>query len=326
MRRFGKYLGRLLLALLIAGGLVWAFAPREPVDLGIEFTAESLGPDLEAYLAASEARFAGIVPDTEKRILWAGAPGVQTPLSVVYIHGFSATRQEISPVPEDVAAALGANLFSTRLAGHGRGGAAMAEPLAGDWIEDMAEALAIGRRLGRRVLVIGTSTGGTLAAIAAVEPALAQDLAGIVFVSPNFGINPVASFLLGLPLVRQWGPVLVGQTRSFPAHNEAHGRYWTTSYPTVAAVPLEALVRHALTLDYTTTTTPALFVYSDRDQVVQPARTADIAAQWAGPVQSWQPELTAGDDPNAHLIAGAIMSPGQTAPVVARIVDWARGL
>ena len=69
-----------------------------------------------------------------------------------------------------------------RLAGHGRSGAAMAEPLAGDWIEDMAEAMAIGRRLGDRVVVIATSTGGTLAAIAATDPVLSEGLAGVVLV------------------------------------------------------------------------------------------------------------------------------------------------
>ena len=32
------------------------------------------------------------------------------------------------------------------------------------------------------------------------------------------------------------------------------------------------------------------------------------------------------DDPYAHVIAGDILSPGQTEPVIAIITDWARGL
>ena len=91
--------------------------------------------------------------DAAKRIVWAGAAGQKTPLAVIYVHGFSASAEEIRPVPDEVAKALGANLFYTRLAGHGRSGDAMAEPLAGDWIEDMAEAMAILQKLsGERPL------------------------------------------------------------------------------------------------------------------------------------------------------------------------------
>ena len=86
-------------------------------------------------------------------------------------------------MPEEVARALGANLFFTRLTGHGRTGAAMAEATAEDWLADMAEAMEIGRRLGQRVVVIGTSTGGTLAAIAATDPQLNAGLAGTVLIS-----------------------------------------------------------------------------------------------------------------------------------------------
>jgi alpha-beta hydrolase superfamily lysophospholipase len=190
----------------------------------------------------------------------------------------------------------------------------------------MAEALAIGRRLGDRVIVISTSTGGTLAAIAATDPALGENLAGIVFVSPNFGIDKTAAFLLNLPFVREWGPLVAGEERSFDTRNAAHAKFWTTRYPTVAAVPMEALVNHALAQDYTKAQTPALFIYAMDDRVVQPRVTAGIAAQWGGPSDSYHPDLTENDDPYHHVIAGDIMSPDQTAPTVARILAWAKGL
>ncbi len=195
MRSFGKFIGRVLLGLVVIIGLIVVFAPKEPVNRNAGFDAGTLGDDLDAYLAKSESKFTDIVPTTQKEIVWAGAKGAKTPLSVIYIHGFSATKFEIRPVPDQVAAALNANLFFTRLAGHGRGSAPMAEPNAGDWIADMREALAIGRRLGDRVLVISTSTGGTLAAIAATDPEMARDVAGMIFVSPNFGIDKTASFI-----------------------------------------------------------------------------------------------------------------------------------
>ncbi|MGB3280744.1 MAG: alpha/beta fold hydrolase [Pseudorhodobacter sp.] len=326
MRKLGIFLGRALLALLLLTALAFAFAPKEPVDRSRAFDPASLGADLDAYLVASEAKFTDIVPTTQKEIIWAGAKGAKTPLSIVYLHGFSATKHEIRPVPDRVAAALGANLFYTRLSGHGRGSAPMAEPNAGDWLLDTAEALAIGRRLGERVIVISTSTGGTLAAIAATDPALAKSVAGMVFVSPNFGIDKTASFLLNLPFVREWGPLVAGEERSFDTRNPDHAKYWTTRYPTVATVPMEALVQYALKRDYAKATAPALFIYAQDDRVVQPEVTKEIAGKWGAAHETYHPSLTAADDSYRHIIAGDIISPDQTEPTVARILAWAKGL
>lgn len=326
MRKFGRILGRLLLWGVIALAAVYVFGPTEPVDRSIAFDEASLPADLDAYLALEESAFPDIRPDTEKRIFWNGAAGEKTPLAVVYLHGFSASRQEISPVPEDVAKALGANMFMTRLAGHGRSNDALAEPLAGDWLEDTAEALAIGRRLGDRVVVIATSTGGTLAAIAATDAEMSRDIAGMVLISPNFGIEPVATFLLGLPWVRDWGPLLVGETRSFEPENEKSAMYWTTSYPTVATVAMAALVRHAVRLDFGAAMIPALFLFSPKDQVVDPDATERVVAAWGGAKEVQYPVLTAEDDTNAHLITGDVRSPNQTQRFVSWIIDWAKGL
>ncbi len=285
-----------------------------------------MGNDLDAYLAREEARFHDITPGTEKRIVWAGAKGAKTPFAVVYLHGYSATSEEIRPVPDEVARALGANLFFTRFTGHGRPGAALATATTGDWLNDTAEALAIGKRIGERVIVISTSTGGTLAALAADDPRLAPEIDGIVFISPNFGLHNPLAFLLNWPFVRIWGPWVGGATQSFTPVNEANARYWTTRYPTVATVPLAALVRAAAGRDYAQVKIPALFLFSPQDQVVRPDITAKIAAAWGGPKQVAHPVLTARDDALHHVIAGAILSPDQTAPTVARILAWARGL
>lgn len=329
MRRFGKFLGRLLLVLFALFAAAWAFGPEEPVDREISFDASTLPDDpaqIQAWLDTREFQFSNLRAEAAKRIVWAGAPGARTPLVVLYVHGFSASAEEIRPVPDKVARALGANLFFTRLAGHGRDGAAMAAPLAGDWIEDMAEAMAIARRLGDRVVVVSTSTGATLAAIAATDPQLSQSMAGIVMVSPNFGVRSAAGRILDLPMARWWGPVVAGPTRSFEPKNDAHARHWTTSYPTVALFPMAALVRHARGLDYSAVTLPALVLYSPDDQVVSPARTEEVMAGWGGPVRLEPRQMGPGDDPDSHVIAGDILSPGQTDATVGVIVDWAGGL
>ncbi|KAG1647717.1 Mycophenolic acid acyl-glucuronide esterase, mitochondrial [Nymphon striatum] len=250
MQVFGKWLGRVLLLLLVVGAGLWFFAPREPVDTVISFDSNALGDNLDEYLSVSEGEFDDITEGVEKRIIWAGQKGEPTAISIVYIHGFSATSEEIRPVPDKLAALLGANLFYTRLKGHGRGGLAMTEPVAGDWLEDTAEALAIGRRLGEQVIVIATSTGGTAAAIAATDAALMQNVKGIAMISPNFRVRSPAAVVLEWPLVRSWAAIVAGAERSFAPHNEAHGKYWTTIYPTTALIPMSALVKYARDADY----------------------------------------------------------------------------
>lgn len=323
MRRFGKIVGQGLFLLSVLLAAIWFLTPPERMDRAVTFDPASLPENLDDYLDISERRFDDIVPGVEKRIVWAGEKGAKTRLAVVYIHGFSATSEEIRPVPDLVAEALGANLFFTRLTGHGRGGAAMAEAEAGDWLEDIAEAIAIGRRLGDRVIVMGTSTGATLAVLAASEPALAEGMAGLVLISPNFALQSTAASILDMPLARWWGPMVAGPSRSFAPLNENHAKYWTTAYPTIALFPMAALMREARDVDYAAIPIPALLVYSPEDQVIDPTALGPVIGGWGGPVEIAERHMTPGDDPFSHVIAGDILSPGQTADVARLITAWA---
>lgn len=326
MRRMFKGLGIALLVLGLTAGVVTVVFPPDGVDREIAFDPATLPNDLDGWLASQEAAVPALRPESGKEIVWAAAPGAKTPLALVYIHGFSADREEIRPVPDDVAAALGANLFFTRLAGHGRDGAAMAEPTAGDWLEDVAEAMAIGRRLGDRVILIGTSTGGTLAALAATDPALSQGLAGVVLVSPNFKVRNPAAFLLDLPLAPIWAPWIAGRQAGFTPINDGQAAHWTTSYPSAAFFPMAALLREAKRTDFGAAKVPLLVMSNPKDQVIDPAAIAPVVAAWGGKVTSV--DLTPGpkDDPFGHVLAGRILSPDLTDTVVETILNWTPSL
>lgn len=314
----------ILLAAAIAG--LFLFGPREPVDPVPDFDAAALPADLDAYLAAREAVVGGIVPGAEKRIVWAGRPGGRTGWAVLYLHGFSATAEELRPLPDLVAKGLGANLYFARLAGHGLGPERFSGPAVNDWMIDVAEALAIGRRIGDRVLVIATSTGGTLAAEAALQPDLAAQIDGIVFISPNFGIRSAAARLLDWPFARLWLPSVAGAERCFAPGNARQRTYWTTCFPTVALLPMAAVVRHAAAADYSGVTVPAYFLYAPQDRIVSAARTREVAERWGRPAAVEEVRLGAGDDANAHVLAGDAFSPSMTHPLAGRILAWARAL
>lgn len=321
-----KRLLRGAMVLSAAVAALFVIGPYEPVDLKVRFDETAIGADPAAYLARREAVFDDLIKGAEKRIDWAAAAGQKTPVSVVYLHGFSATNQEISPVPERVAQALGANLYAVRLAGHGRSADAFAGPTVNDWMVDFAEAMAIGRAIGDEVLIIATSTGGTIAALGMFDEQASKGVKGITFVSPNFGINHAAAPLLTFPAARHWVPLVTGATRGFTPLNDEQAKYWTESYPTTALMPMAAMVKVAANSRYGVVNVPALFIYSKEDQVVSAKATEKVAADWGGIVHRHLVPRGPGIDPSAHVLAGDIVSPNGTDPTVERILAWARGL
>lgn len=330
MRVF-KVLGRLvsyfLIGLVLFAGAMWAFGPREPAELSGSFDARKFGEGVQVYFESIESGVEGLRPGVKKRVIWReGFKEQRTPVSVLYLHGFSATSEEIRPVPDLVADALGANLVYTRLTGHGRDGEALAKATVADWMHDLAEGLAAARAVGERVVVLSTSTGGTLAAAAAMDAELSKDVAAMIFVSPNFGVNDPAAPLLTLPGARWWVPLVAGPTRSFAPDSDAQAAFWTTSYPTVSLLPMAALVKAVAGLDFSQARVPALFWISPEDQVVRADITVDVADRWGGVSEVHTVATGEGIDPSGHVIAGAIMSPAGTDPAMEGMVQWLRSL
>lgn len=198
----------------------------------------------------------------------------------------------------------------------------MAEATVAAWMRDTAEALAIARRIGERVIVISTSTRGTLSAAAACDPSLSQNVAGMVFVSPNFGVNNPAARLLTWPFARSWIPLLVGHTRTVETISPEHGRYWTNGYPIVATLPMAALVKKVISKNFGAVDTPALFIISEKDTVVRPDMIERNAQRWGGEKQVFKFVPGHNDDVEAHVLAGDIFSSDRTGEVLKHILDW----
>jgi pimeloyl-ACP methyl ester carboxylesterase len=315
----------LIAAVFVAGVALWFFGPREPADLTVHFDAAAIGTDPDRYLARTEADVPNLRPADAKEIVWAyPASRAKTPLAVVYIHGFSASKEEMRPLPDEVAKALGANLFLTRLSGHGRDGVALARTNVNEWINDLAEAVAVGRTIGERVIVVANSTGGTLATLGASRLGLMDGVAGLVLLSPNYRLLDRWAFLLDWPFARDFGPRLMGAERSFTPSNTAQAEHWTTRYPTTALLPLGALLRETRKVRPAGMTIPAFFLYSPGDRLVDPAATEAMAAGWGASHQALQ--VPSSDDPLNHVLAGRILSPDTTDEIAARIVDWVRAL
>lgn len=309
----------LLLATLIG---VFLAGPRVAVDT--QLTALQLPADLDPYLASREAHYPDITANTEKTIIWAHPDKRKTALSVIYLHGFSATRQETAPLSEQIAQQLGANLFYTRLTGHGRSGATMAEASVNDWLNDSQEALQIGAQLGERVLVIATSTGATLATWLATQPQ-SKNVLAYAMISPNFSPKDPAAQVLTWPWAKYFAPLLIGPEHHWQPRNPEQARYWSHRFPTQALLPMMALVDYVHGLPVESIKTPVLMIYAADDQVVSPDATVQMFARF-GATPKQLLALADTQDDSHHVLAGAILSPADTPRVEAAIMQFVQPL
>ena len=307
-------------AAALLGGVIYLNTPPVLVNAAL---APELPDDIESWLADRERQAAtqyALIPETEKRVTWYGEPGERTAYAVVNLHGFSATRQETAPLAERVAASLAANLFETRLSGHGHSERPMHAVRAEDWLADTAEALAIGARLGEKIVVIGTSTGGTLA-LAMSKHETAAPVSDIVLISPNLQPRDGNARWLTRPAGPLIAKFIAGDTRSWEAHNEQQARYWSTSYPIDAAVEVMRLVdsvqaRLPMQLEQN-----LLVLQSPDDKVVSPEATRQAFERISAPRKRLI-EIEYAEDPSNHVLAGDILAPASTDRIATEIVAF----
>lgn len=199
---------------------------------------------LERQIAEKESAFKTIRPDNEARIIWLDSTHEKTKWSIVYLHGFSATWREGSPVVLDLAKRYGCNLFLPRLYAHGLDTADnMINLTAGKFLQSAKDAIAVGKSIGEKVLVITCSTGGTLGLYLASGEG---NIDALVLYSPNVKIyDPTASMLdnpWGLQIARA---VTGSDFRGWDAPPEKK-KYFTTNYRLEALISLQSLISHTM--------------------------------------------------------------------------------
>jgi pimeloyl-ACP methyl ester carboxylesterase len=196
---------------------------------------------LEAYVASNEAKHK-IKPDNEARIVWANdSIKAKTPYVIVYLHGFSASQEEGNPVHKNIAKQFGCNMYLARLSEHGID---TIDPLvnmtATSLWESAKEAYAIGKQLGDKVILMGTSTGGTVALELSSN---FEDVAGLVLYSPNIAINNPLAFLSNNPWGLQIARMVTGGKENIIKNKPPEfKKYWNDHYRLEAIVELQELL------------------------------------------------------------------------------------
>ena len=306
--RFLKWFGIFLLVLII----VYFLGPQ-PSTPKYNNELPNIPSDaiqLEKYIANNEAKHK-LKPDNEARILWYNdSTKEKTEYAVVYLHGFSASQEEGDPVHYEFAKKFGCNLYLARLAEHG---VDTTVPLANYTAEkswrSAVEAYAIGKQLGKKIILMSTSTGGTLALKLCTE---FPDISANIMMSPNIAINDPNAWLLNNHWGLQIAHIIVGEQRTVSDTTTLYARYWNNRYSTNSLVQLEELLESTMkesTFKKVTQPTLLLYYFKDddhQDDVVKVSAMKRMFTQLATP-DSLKRQIAL---PNAenHVLASPIKS------------------
>ncbi|MFY9153652.1 MAG: alpha/beta hydrolase [Prolixibacteraceae bacterium] len=267
-----------ILALIVVMLIAYFVGPKFPQPkLNAELPSVQIPiNELDSFLVTKESNLR-IKPGNESRIIWyKDSLKNKTPYCLLYLHGFSASWFEGNPVHADFARRYGMNLYIPLLASHGiETTDALLDMTPERLYKSAKEALVIAHLLGEKVVLMGTSTGGTLMLkLAADFPELVD---GLILYSPNIAINNPAAFLLS----RAWGlqiarKVYNGNYRVTNTDSTSTDcQYWNCKYRLEAIVYLQQLVESTMTkATFKKVTQPVFLGYyykdaENQDQVVK---------------------------------------------------------
>jgi len=231
---------------------------------------ETKGAYLEKMVANGEAMHK-IKKDNEARIIWQNdSLKNQTEYAIVYLHGFSASQEEGEPVHRNIAKKFGCNLYLSRLADHGLDTSEIFLNFTVDkYWESAKDALAIGEALGKKVILMATSTGASLALqLAALYP---QRVHALLLMSPNISIADPNAWLLNNPWGLQIARLVLGSKYvDGEDQRPIYRNYWYYHYRIEGVVQLEEYLETAMTKNtFEKVHQPTLMLYYYKDQVHQ---------------------------------------------------------
>jgi len=318
----------LVLAILFAIGYLIGPTPDASIYKKNLPVVKDTGRVLQEWVSHKEAKVK-LKPDNGARIVWVNdSLKSKTPYVVVYLHGFSASQREGYPVHVDFAKRYGCNLYLSRLDGHGLDTSeALVNMTAASLWESAKEAYAIGKQLGDKVIVMGTSTGGTLALMLAANY---PEIHSLILLSPNIAINDPNAHLLN----NHWGLELARVVKKSnyiePVDKRPEAlQYWSAPYRLEAAVQVEELLEdNMLPTTFAAVKQPVLMLYyfkdeEHQDSVVKVSAMKEMFSELGTPADKKRqvPIPGAGD----HVIGSSIKSHDVPA-VEAEITRFAEGV
>lgn len=230
----------LIVAVFFLGPRV-KFNDINPVPITLNIPLEGL----DDYIEDKESETSDIKPGNQAEIVWADSTKSKTEFSVVYLHGFSASREEGAPLHTDFAKRYGANLYLPRLYDHGRDTEDTFKGLLPeDLINSAKEAIAIGKLLGDKVILMTCSTGSTLGAILSPYD---DAIHSMYMYSPNIDVYDTNSNIVLGPWGRQLLNLVMGGEYNRIDYDNTAKKYWSEVYHNDGIIALKYLINKKMT-------------------------------------------------------------------------------
>jgi len=226
---------------------------------------------ISSFIRGKELENKELKPGNEAKIIWADSLKPQkTKYAFLYVHGFSASQMEGDPVHRQVAEAFNGNLVLARVAGHGEktSDRTLGNVTADDYYASVENYLAIAKKVGQEVIVMGTSFGGAMTVyLASKHP----EIKAIILYGPCIEVADPSATLLDNP----WGLQLArlvkgGDYNEIPTKNKAHDAYWNLHYRFEAVVEMQNFLTHTMNKEvFSQVKIPVLLTYYYKDEAHQ---------------------------------------------------------
>ena len=287
------------------------YQPGLKVSPKTERTIPTTLEEIEPYLAFQNNAVEDVKSIAHAKVYWADSSRQKTQYALVYLHGFSAGPMEGEPLHYNLANYYGWNLYTPRLADHGRDSKESFKELTPQWyLETAQEALAIGRLLGDKLIVMGCSMGGALSLYLASKPE--EQVKGLMLYAPCVALAHPAAGLATGPWGRQLMNVVEGEYRTVQ-YPPGEGYAWTPTYHTNGIITIQSFMDKAMTpktFNNIKVPTMVAYYYKDadhQDPIVSVAAIQDMVQQLGTPKEQ------VSDHPLPDLDAHVIMHPMKSA-------------
>ncbi|SDR72098.1 Glycerophosphoryl diester phosphodiesterase [Polaribacter sp. KT25b] len=186
--------------------------------------------NIESIIHDKEISNKNIKPNNQAKIIWSESyKEKQSPIAFVYLHGFGASSREGEPIMSQLSKKYNANVYMSRLKEHGISREDSFSKLTPDnYIETAKEALSIGKLIGKKIILVSTSTGGSLSLKLASED---NSIAGLIMYSPFIDLKNPAFKMITTPegkagfIKMNKGSKIMKQERP-----KEESKYWSTIY------------------------------------------------------------------------------------------------
>ncbi|MCC5816171.1 MAG: alpha/beta hydrolase [Leptospira sp.] len=271
MKKTGKVLGSILVIIGIF------FATTYYIDYPSYSYEKTALPDnfkdfYNEKLEISKSKGARV--DNEERLV-RYSPG-KTPIAILYIHGFGASRAEGEYVTDRVAKEFKANTYYVRLPGHGTNMKDHRDTGFAEYLKTAEDSFLMMEHLGEKVVVMGTSMGGLLTTYLASK--YPEKIAGIILASPYYEYKDKSGNLYNFIWGKSFVNTVVGDIRgNVKDPDDPSFQYWYRDQYYAALQNLNDLKRVIGTNEiFEKVTVPVLMFYYYKSEEEQDA-SADVA-------------------------------------------------